>query len=204
MPVDLAAKLMNKVNPGDTGGMHGMLPLHLGMRIRLLEHLDLESGLVKDTEGEVVHIAINPADEAEVAAAQAAGRPAYLKHLPYGVWARMDKYTAAPFCDDLQNHSGNLARDVTERLVFIEPQTSTAFDFRKHKVTRTGFPISHGRVLTSTACQGRTMPFGVIIDAGSKDEADRDNLWLHSDSHPPRYNFLAHPSHPQDFHPQNT
>ena len=28
MPVDLAAKLMNKVNPGDTGGMHGMLPLH--------------------------------------------------------------------------------------------------------------------------------------------------------------------------------
>ena len=39
---------------------------------------------------------------------------------------------------------------------------------------------AHGRVLTSTACQGRTMPLGVIIDAGSKDEDDRDNLWLHS------------------------
>ena len=92
---------------------------------------------------------------------------------------RMEKYTAAPFCDDLQAHDASLGHAVTERLVFIEPQTSTAFDFRKHKVTRTALPISHGRVLTSPACQGPTMPLGVIIDAGCKDEADRDNLWLH-------------------------
>ena len=87
MPVDLAAKLMNKVNPGDTGGMHGMLPLHLGMRIRLLEHLDLENSLAKDAEGDVVHIAINPEDENAVREARAAGRPAYLRHLPCGVGA---------------------------------------------------------------------------------------------------------------------
>ena len=113
--------------------------------------------------------------------AQAAGRPAYLRHLPYGVWARMDKYAAAPFCDDLAEHDDGLGHEVTEHLVFIEPQTSTAFEFRKHKVTRTGFPISHGRVVTSTACQGRTMPLGVIIEAGckeDKEEADLDNLWF--------------------------
>ena len=42
MPVDTAKKFMNKANPKDTGGMHGMLAVHLGMRIRLLEPLDLE------------------------------------------------------------------------------------------------------------------------------------------------------------------
>ena len=46
-----------------------MLPLHLGMRIRLMEHLDHARGLVKDAEGDVVHIAINPADEDAVAEA---------------------------------------------------------------------------------------------------------------------------------------
>ena len=45
LPVDMAAKLMHQVNPGLAGSMHGILPLHLGMRIRLLEHLDLQRGL---------------------------------------------------------------------------------------------------------------------------------------------------------------
>ena len=179
LTVDLAAKLMNRVNPGDTGGMHGLLPLHLGMRIRLLEHLDLARGLVKDAEGDVVHIVIHPADEDEVREARAAGRPAYLRHLPYGVWVRMEKYAAAPFHDQLAQHDGTFEGEETKHLVFIEPQTSTAFDFRKHKVTRTGLPISHGKVVTSTACQGRTMTEGVLIDAGCKDDEDTDNLWLH-------------------------
>ena len=40
MPVAEAKKFMNVVNPKDSGGMHGMLPLHIGMRIRLLDALD--------------------------------------------------------------------------------------------------------------------------------------------------------------------
>ena len=115
------------------------------MRVRLMVRQDQERDLVKDAEGEVVHLAINPADAPEVQEARATGRPAYLCHLPHGVWVRMDKYTAAPFCDDLEAHDGSLGSAVTQRLVFIEPQTSTAFDFRKCKVTRTGLPLSHGR-----------------------------------------------------------
>ena len=143
---------------------------------------------MKDTEGEVVAITITPADEAEVIDAREAGRPAYLKHLPYGIWARMDKYTAAPFCDHLHKHCACLTHDVTKSIVFIEPQTSTPFDFRRHKVTRTGFAISHGQILTSTACQGRTFPRGVIIDAGCKDDEDLDNLLLFY--HKPRTSHL--------------
>ena len=182
MPMALAAKLLNQGNPGDTGGMHGLLPLHLGMRIRLLDHVDKERGLVKDAEGELVHISINPKDETEVREAREKSRPAYLRHLPFGLWVRMDKYTSAPFCELLEDHAKTLDRAATQSLVFLEPQTSMAFDYRGHKITRTGFHISHGRVLTSTACQGRTMPLGVIIDAGCKDdrtEADRDARWLH-------------------------
>ena len=179
LPVTMAAKLMNAVNPNVTGGMHGMLPLHLGMRVRLLEHLDLSRGLVKDAEGVVVHVAVNPGDEDEVREAQTAQRPAYLRHLPFGVWVRMDKYAAAPFRDRLAEHADTIAAEDTAQLVFIEPQTSTTFDFRRYKITRTALPISHAQVLTSTASQGRTMLLGVTVDAGCKDPNDMDNLWLH-------------------------
>ena len=52
MAKDIAKKLMNKSNPKDTGGMHGMLAMHLGMRVRLLDALDRNKVLVKDAEGE--------------------------------------------------------------------------------------------------------------------------------------------------------
>ena len=62
-----------------------MLSIHLGMRVRLLEALDLGRGLVKDAEGEVVHIVPNELDEDMVDVAFARGEPwLYLRHLPKG------------------------------------------------------------------------------------------------------------------------
>ena len=85
MPVDIAAKLMNKAAPRETGGMYGLLPLHLGMRVRLLEALDLGHGLVKDAEGEVVHIFPNELDEHMVEEAFARGEPmVYLRPMVSG------------------------------------------------------------------------------------------------------------------------
>ena len=69
-----------------------MLPLHIGMHVRLLQHIDLARGLVKDAEGTVVHVEINPADADEVESARHDRRPAYLRHVPLGVWLRMAKY----------------------------------------------------------------------------------------------------------------
>ena len=37
MPLAAAKKLMNVPNPKETGKMHGMLALHVGMRVRLLD-----------------------------------------------------------------------------------------------------------------------------------------------------------------------
>jgi hypothetical protein len=93
MPRDLIAKMLNKPNPKDTGCMHGALHVHVGMHFRLPAALDIDKGLVKDAEGEIVHVVINPADQALVDAAVAAGKPfVYIKYLPLGIWARMRKF----------------------------------------------------------------------------------------------------------------
>jgi hypothetical protein len=141
MPVDIAAKLMNKAAPRETGGMHGLLPLHLGMRVRLLEALDLGHGLVKDAEGDVVHIVPNELDEDMVEEAFARSEPmVYLRHLPKGIWVRMEKYTSAPFSKKLRRQDNTLIPAETQKLVFVEVRTSDAFHFRNHTVTRTAFP----------------------------------------------------------------
>ena len=74
----------------------------------------------------------------------------------------MDKYEQCPSTDVLNE----LVCQGMKNIVFIEPRTSDAFVFRDHRVKRTGFPLSHGFVVTATACQGRTMRAGVVIDCG--------------------------------------
>ena len=55
--------------------MHGMLPIHLGMCVRLLVPLDKQKGLVQEAEGVVVDVAVNPLDTPRVEAAFAAPTP---------------------------------------------------------------------------------------------------------------------------------
>ena len=42
-----------------------------------------------------------------------------------------------------------MSHEDASSLVFVEPQTSDAFQWRGHTVVRTGFPLSHGRVITA-------------------------------------------------------
>ena len=67
-----------------------MLPLHIGMHVRFLQHLDLARGVVKDAEGTAVHGEIEPEDAGEVEIARCERRPTYLRHVPMGVGLRMD------------------------------------------------------------------------------------------------------------------
>ena len=147
--------------------MHGMLAVHVGMRVRLLDHIDQQHGLVKDAEGTIVEVVVDgEADQARVEDAEGNhGAQVYLSRLPKGIWVRMDKYSDAPFADILQDHDDRLTKDLTGPLVFREPRASKAFKYHGkdniwHEVTRTGFPISHAQVITTTACQGRTMRQG--------------------------------------------
>ena len=183
MPLAAAKKLMNVANPKDSGGMHGMLALHVGMRIRLLDALDESKTLVKDAEGVVVRIEPHADDQQKMEDALRMGAGmVYLEKLPKGVWARMDKYAGAPFTKLLQDNDSTLLSADTRNLVFIERRTADPFVFREYTVSRTGLPISHARVITSTACQGRTMRDGVIIDCGRQEggsyKKEDDDWWL--------------------------
>lgn len=98
-----------------------------------------------------------------------AGTVDYLTKFPKGVWARMDKYASAPFMKLLQDHSRTL------------PRVSNPCVFREYTVTRKGSPISHLRDITSTACRGRAMRDGVLIDCGRQggtDKKEDDDWWL--------------------------
>jgi hypothetical protein len=174
MTVDMAKRLRNKPNPMQTGGMHGILPVHLGMKVRLLQTHGLGTGLVNDAEGEVVNIVLDSLDQAEVDADIASGADTiYLRHLPLGFWIRMVKYTRAPFCNALRQLDDSLLPSDTQSLVFIEPTTSKPFVFRGQLAIRTGFPFTHGRVITSRMSQGWSFGAGVMIDCDFMDDGHR-------------------------------
>ena len=120
-----AAKLLNHYNPHETGGIHGMLLLHLGMKVRLTESLCKEKGLVKDAEGIVKRIVVHPDDEEMAARAfkeVSSGNDTrvYLTQVPLGIWLRMDKYDEAPDAEHIAE-STNLASADVQSLLFLEP-----------------------------------------------------------------------------------
>ena len=181
-----AAKLLNQYNPHDTGGIHGLLLLHLGMRVRLTESICKDKGLVKDAEATVVRIVIHPTDE-EIAAQAFKQAPqdarVYLSHVPLGIWLRMEKYDEAPNAKHLATVT-NLANSDIESLVFLEPTTTLMpFTWRGFKVARSGFPLTPAVVRTSTACQGQTYEQGVVIDCAKRElgthKTDLNDYWLH-------------------------
>ena len=181
------AKLLNHYNPYETSHMHGILAAHLGMRVRLLVPLDKRRGLVQEAEGDVVHVAMNPKDQARVDEAFAQDNPTdplYLEHVPLGLWVRFDKYVGAPFQRELRQADSTLTEPLTQSLVFVEP-SSTMFPFkwRGHSVHREGFALSHACVRTSTACQGKTIKGGVLIDCARREDdphpMNDDTWWLH-------------------------
>ena len=50
---DVAFRLLSQPNPNRTGHMHGVLPCHVGMEVRLLEKLDSDAGMVQDTQATI-------------------------------------------------------------------------------------------------------------------------------------------------------
>ena len=108
-----------------------------------------------------------------------------MEHLPLGVWVMMDKYQGAPFGKSLHNWThGSFDETLADNLVFIEPHTTIRpFKWRGFTITRTGFAFSHARVRTSTACQGKTLEGGVIIDCARKEDGQHpmepSDWWLH-------------------------
>ena len=189
MPRDVATKLMNHYNPHETGNMHSLLGVHLGMRVRLLELLDKAHGVVKNAEGVVVRVEIDPRDQEAVDAVAAAGdastQEIYLRHLPLGIWLQLDKYTNAPFAKAITEDEPEACATLrAASLYFLPPMTTTTpFTWREFAVHRTAFLMMCAAVRTPTACQGKTLSGGVVVDCARRESGphptDEDDWWLH-------------------------
>ena len=123
---------------GGQGSIHGLMPIHVGMYIRLLEPLSLAHGLVKDTEGRIVDIVFDPLDE-EKARDAGPGEQVHLTCVPVGIWVKVPKYARSDIADIGNEHlPEGETLEGAESIIFIEPRMSS-FIFRRHwQVSRTG------------------------------------------------------------------
>ena len=137
-------------------------------------------------EGIVTRIVVHPNDEDMAARAfleTSLDARVYLTQVPLGIWLRVEKYDEAPDVENIASCT-NLASSDVQSLLFLEP-TKTLFPFtwRQFKVSRSGFPLTHAMVRTSTSCQGKTYELGVLIDCAKRElgahPTDANDFWLH-------------------------
>ncbi|CAE7805372.1 unnamed protein product [Symbiodinium sp. CCMP2592] len=179
---------LSQPNPYKTGYAHGVLPCHIGMKLRFLQKVDGDKGLVQDTVGTLVDFEFHPKDR-DGYAKTAAGDFFVPQYLPSGLWLALEKFAGCSNWESVRDvcQKGNIAKDAEEaeelaRSMYFLPavQTSVAFSSTESfEVRRCGFQVSHGLFLTSTASQGLTLRRPTIVDCARLPELDEDHWWLH-------------------------
>ena len=180
--------ILTKSNITLTGNMHGIFSAHVGMRVRLKRNVSLKQGLAQEAEGDIIDVVLPDSASPELQsawAAQACFDEFIVEEVPLGVWVLMDDYMQNPNTDlatqkildagggCVDNETGHRIlreeeKDLARRLLFVERHTSfpCKVEHKKttYKLTRTQLPLTHGRVRTCQASQGRTFKSGVTID----------------------------------------
>ena len=180
---DTKLRLLNQPNPYNTGMIHGILPCFVGMEIRLLARLDVEQGLVQDTQATIMDFEFHDADRARYLKTEPGEMfvPAYL---PSGLWVSVKDYQGCPGWQDLlpfcQKHvtRGDEAEKLARSFYFLKAE-EVVWKYSKAEVRRCGFRVTHAQCLTSTASQGLTLRFGTVVDCAREANKDDDDWWLH-------------------------
>ena len=194
--------ILTKTNMTLTGNMHGFFSAHVGMRVRLKRNVSLKQGLAQEAEGNIIDVVLPDASSPELQsawAAQACFEEFIVEEVPLGVWVLMDDYIQNPNtelaaqkimdagggCVDEETGQRILCqedKDLVRRLLFVERHTSFPFkvEHKKitYKLTRTQLPLTHGRVRTCQASQGRTFKSGVTIDMTKMKRTEEESWWL--------------------------
>lgn len=193
--------MLNVVNTHNTGHMHGVLPAHEGMRVRLTQKLNATAGLVQGQIGTIVHFVFQD-DDAVRYKATAAGELFRPRYLPAGIWLQLDDFEGSPIhaevadlvrADDEVDDGAPgpsmplwwaMQQEKRAKGLFYLPAMETTFSWRStemHEVTRQGFTLTHAHYLTSTAAQGHTIRTGVNIDCArlppQGQTGMRDDIW---------------------------
>jgi len=180
---DAALRLLNVPNPHNTGHIHGVLPAHVGMRVRFTVKVNSRLGLVQEQRATIADFIFKEEDRLRYNACQA-GELFRPKFLPAGIWLQVDDFVDCPIQEELvafvdnEGHRKGLHSYAPIEATFTWRSSDT------HTVRRTGFPLTHEKFLTSTASQGLTIRTGVTVDcartppAGKSGMSDED-WWLH-------------------------
>ena len=206
MDRNVAFRFLNQMNPHNTGHMHGILPVHVGMRLRFLGKFSAALGLVQETCCTVLDFELHEQDRV-IYAATAPGDLFQPSFLPAGFWVSVDNYDKCPIWEEFMDKLDDgrnpfdavgpgpsltlsrqmLAEKLAKSMWFL-PAMETTVNFsstKKYDVRRCGFQASHANFLTSTASQGQTIRTGVTIDCarlsptGAATGMDDDGWWLH-------------------------
>ena len=203
-----ALRLLNIPNLHTTGNIHGVLPAHVGMRVRFTMKLNSRLGLVQEQRATIVDFLFKEEDRARYDACSP-GELFRPRFLPAGIWLDVDDFTESPIRQDvlplvispseetyihslepLASHVVAWARQKqlkrAQSLLLLDP-AQTEFMWRSsetHTVKRTGFGLTHADFFTFTASQGQTLRRGVTIDCARQEPrgntgASDDQWWLH-------------------------
>ena len=113
---DVLKGLLRTWNIHETGHLHTMLPLYPGARVRLTEKLSAYDWVVQDSEGIVLAIAPDPADDQDMTLPSVT-----LTHCPLGAWVCMDSCRTTPLADNLADKIDHSALEALWRLVCRDP-----------------------------------------------------------------------------------
>ena len=162
-------QLLTVPNIHNTGNLHGILPLHVGMRVRFTHALSSVDGLVKERQGTVQKIVVHEDDEDRVLDGF---RCVQLTWMVLGDWILADDFADAPLASVTARFLGGMSDEIdaaAAALVYVQPaqgefniDVSLPDGTRENlHVTRWNLPLTHAMVRTAMSSQGLTFNGGV-------------------------------------------
>ena len=139
-----AQRLLNIPNLRNTAHIPGVLPAHLGMRVRFTMKMNGRLGLVQDQKGTIVDFLWHEDDRLRFNRAQDEGRPGAIfrpRYLPAGIWLEVDDFEESPIAADAYEFIANdteeaLLRDLEFHMLHEELPVAHIISWIRHKRSR--------------------------------------------------------------------
>ena len=183
LDTDAYSRLLNVANIYKTGRIHGVLPAHVGMRVRFTGKFNGAYGLVQEQRATIVDFVFHE-DDARRYRETGPGEFFRPKRLPTGIWLQVDNFDSSPTWASLKEL---IPEEKVARGLYCMPLMEAVFSWENsseaHSIKRFGFMLTHAHYLTTTASQGQTIRAAVTIDCartepqGQRGTSD-DAWWL--------------------------
>ena len=123
---DAYSRLLNVANIYKTGRIHGVLPVHIGMRVRFTNKFNGAYGLVQGQKATVVDFVFHE-DDVRRYRETGPGELFRPKRMPTGIWLQLDKFNDSPTCESLKDH---VPEEKLARGLYYMPlmETTSAWD----------------------------------------------------------------------------